>query len=165
MRILLKDYKLWARDTSVTLCKTIEAPAEQAGLYRFLNNSKDSKEETALQLAKEHGRTEGLIAVLGCVEPCQVMQVRGNRQTKQLELRVEPGKCKHYYHYYLDPEYGLRYTALAELGPVHDAYRAQWTRLAGAADWTRRGSRIARRIIPSRGSRILRRRSVCWTSN
>jgi hypothetical protein len=117
MRILWKDYKLWARDTSVTLCKAIEAPAEQADLYRFLNNSTDSKEETALQLAKEHGRTQGLIAVLGCVEPCQVMQVRGNRQTKQLELRVESGKCKHYYHYYLDPKYGLRYTRLQSWAP------------------------------------------------
>jgi hypothetical protein len=112
MRILLKDYKTWARDTTNSLCKTIEASAEQAGLYRYLNNCQDSKEETALQLAKEQGRTQGLIAVLGCVEPCQIMQVRGNRETKRLEVRVESGKCMHYYHYYLDPQYGLRYTRL-----------------------------------------------------
>lgn len=112
MRILLKDYKAWARDTSLTVCQAIEAPAEQAGLYRYLNNSHDCKEEVALQIAKEHKRTQGLIAVLGCVEPCQTLQVRGDRQTKRLELRVEPAKCKHYYHYYLDPQYGLRYTRL-----------------------------------------------------
>jgi len=29
-----------------------------------------------------------------------------------LEVRVESGKCKHYYHYHLDPKYGLRYTRL-----------------------------------------------------
>lgn len=112
MRILLKDYKTWVRDTTVSLCQAIEAPAEQAGLYRYLNSSQDNKEQTALQLAKEQGRTQGLIAVLGCVEPCQVIQVRGNRQTKKLELRVELAKCKHYYHYTLDPKYGLRYTRL-----------------------------------------------------
>lgn len=117
MHILLKEYKLWVRDVSVAVCKAIEAPAEQAGLYRYLNNYNDSKEKTALQLAKQHGRTEGLIAVLGCVEPCQVMQVRGNRQTQQLELRVELAKCKHYYHYYLDPKYGLRYTRLQSWAP------------------------------------------------
>lgn len=117
MRILLKDYKLWARDTSVTLCEAIEKPAEQAGLYRYLNNYNDNKEQTALQMAKKQGRTQGLIAVLGCVEPCQVMQVRGNRQTNKLELRVEPGKCKHYYHYYLDPKFGLRYTRLQSWAP------------------------------------------------
>ena len=117
MSIWLKDYKAWARDTTTTLCQAIEIPAEQAGLYRYLNNSTDSKEETALRLAQEHKRTEGLIAVLGCVEPCQVMQVRGNRETKKLELRVESGKCKHYYHYYLDPKFGLRYTRLQTWAP------------------------------------------------
>src|SRR5271169_6402518 len=54
MRILLKDYKTWVRDTTATLCQAIQAPAEQADLYVFLNNSKDSKEQTALQLAKKH---------------------------------------------------------------------------------------------------------------
>src|SRR5207253_5366560 len=55
---------------------------------------------------------QGLIAVFGCVEPCQTLQIRGNPQTKKLELRAELAKCKHYYHYYLDSEYGLRYTRL-----------------------------------------------------
>lgn len=109
-RILLKDFKPFARDLTASLCAAIEAPAEKDGLYLFLNNSHQSKEETALQLAAHHGRTQGLVAVLGCVEPCQTLQVRGNRLTKKLELRVELTKCKHYYHYYLDPLYGLRYT-------------------------------------------------------
>jgi hypothetical protein len=112
MGVLLKDYKCWVRDRTVTLCQAMEGPAEEAGLYRFLNSSQDSKEEVALQLAAERGCSEGLIAVLGCVEPCQTIQVRGNPQTKRLELRVELTKCKHYYHYYLDPRYGLRYTRL-----------------------------------------------------
>jgi hypothetical protein len=112
MHVLLKDYKFWVREKTAELCESIEGPAEKTGIYRYLNNCQDSKEEVALQMAAEHGRTEGLIAVLGCVEPCQVIQVRGNAQTKKLELRVEPAKCKHYYHYYLDRDYGLRYTRL-----------------------------------------------------
>lgn len=108
--ILLKEYKAWARSITLKLCRHIQGQAEKQGLYRYLNNCQESKEETALQMAKEQGRTEGLIAVIGCTEPCQIMQVRGNRETKRLELSVELGKCKHYYHYYLDPEYGLRYT-------------------------------------------------------
>jgi len=112
MRIPLKEYKTWARDTTLTVCQAIEGRAVQEGLYCYLNNSRDSKEETALRLAAEQGRRQGLIAVLGCTEPCQTIQVRGNPQTKRLELRVELGKCKHYYHYYLDPRHGLRYTRL-----------------------------------------------------
>ena len=34
-----------------------------------------------------------------------------------LEPRVELAKCKHYYHYYLDPVYGLRYTRLQSWFP------------------------------------------------
>ena len=98
MGLLLKEFKPWAKETTCSLYAKIEKPAEEAGLYRYLNNSQDSKEVTALQMAAEHKRTEGLIAVLGCVEPCQVIQVRGTPQTKKLELRVELAKCKHYYH-------------------------------------------------------------------
>jgi hypothetical protein len=116
--VLLKEFnKPYAKDLTATLCAAIEKPAEEAGIYRYLNNSKDSKEETALAIARQHGQTQGLIAVLGCTEPCQYPRVRGNRQTKKLEVRIEPGKCLHYYHYYLDAEFGLRYTRLQSWFP------------------------------------------------
>jgi hypothetical protein len=117
VQVPLKDYKSYAKDTTVALCKSIETKAKQAGLYLYVNNSKESKEELALGMAAYDKRRQGLIAVLGCVEPCQVVQVRGNREIKQLELRIEPGKCMHYYHYYLDPDYGLRYTRLQSWFP------------------------------------------------
>jgi hypothetical protein len=115
--VLLKDFKLFARDTTMRLWDSIEAPAKEAGLFQYLNNSEQTKEKVALEMAGRTGRQEGLIAVLACVEPCQTMQVRGNRDTKKLELRSEPAKCKHYYHYYLDPNYGLRYTRLQSWFP------------------------------------------------
>ena len=117
IRVPLKDYKSYAKDTTLTLCQAIETEAKEAGLYHYLNNSQESKEEVALRLADEHGRRDGLIAVLGCVEPCQVVQVRGDRQAERLKLQIEPGKCLHYYHYYLDPDYGLRYTRLQSWFP------------------------------------------------
>ena len=117
LRILLKEYKTFAWDSTVTLCRSIEGSAQEAGLYCYLNNSKASKEEEALHFAALHGRSQGLVAVFGCVEPCQTLQVRGNPLTKKLELRVELAKCKHYYHYYLDPDYGLRYTRLQSWFP------------------------------------------------
>jgi hypothetical protein len=116
--VLLKDYeKAYAKDTTVTLCQAIEKPAKEAGLYQYLNNCKVSKEETALALAARHGRTQGLVAVLSCVEPSWNLRVRKNRDTKLLEPRLEEGKCQHYYHYYLDPVYGLRYTRLQSWFP------------------------------------------------
>src|SRR5277367_3698629 len=93
VRILLKEYKSFARDTTLSLCRSIEGPAEAAGVYKYLNNLEASKEEVALQMAAERKQTSGLIAVLGCVEPCQIVQVRGNPKTKMLEPRVELAKC------------------------------------------------------------------------
>jgi hypothetical protein len=112
VRIPLQEYKLFARDTTLTVCRALEAPAEHARRYRFLNNSQDSKEEVALPLAAQQGRRQGLIAVLGCLEPGQTLQVRGNAQTKKWALRAERIQCQHYYAYYLDAQYGLRYTRL-----------------------------------------------------
>ena len=86
-------------------------------MFEYLNSSRTSKEETALTIAQRRGRTEGLIAVLACVEPCQTMQVRGNREMKKLELRSEPAKCEHYD--YLDPVYGLRYTRVQTWFPFN----------------------------------------------
>ena len=107
------EYQAYAKQTSLALCRTIESEAtKQPGMYLYLNNCQQSKEEVALRLAAQHQRTQVLIAVLGCLEPCRVVRMRGNRQTKHLEPRIEQGKCLHYYHYYRDPDYGLRYTRL-----------------------------------------------------
>jgi hypothetical protein len=116
--VLLKHFnKPYAKDMTATLCASIEERAKKAGIYRYLNSSKIGKEEAALAIAQEHGKKRGLIAVLGCLEPCQNLRVRENRESKKLEMRIEPGKCLHYYHYYLDPQFGLRYTRLQSWFP------------------------------------------------
>lgn len=115
--VKLVDYKKFAKAITADVCRSIEKEATEAGIYRYLNSSKISKEKTALALAAGHGRSEGPIAVLGCVEPCQVLQVRLNRKTGWLEPRIEVGKCLHYYHYYQDRRYGLRYTRLQSWFP------------------------------------------------
>ena len=115
--VQLVDYKAYAKATTVSLCRSIETSAKQAGLYQYLDNCQDSKEEVALRQAAQQNRTQGLIAVLGCLEPCRIVQVRGDRQTELLEPRIESGKCLHYYHYYMDPDFGLRYTRLQSWFP------------------------------------------------
>jgi hypothetical protein len=113
----LKEYKAYAKQTTLALCQAIETRAKRAGLDHSLNNSHESKEQTAVRRAAERGRQQGLIAVPGCVEPCQIVQVRGNEETGKLGPRIEPGKCLHYYHYYRDPDYGLRDTRLRSWFP------------------------------------------------
>src|ERR1700682_4422799 len=118
MHILLKDFGDFAQDTTNTLCQAIETRARELEVpTTYLASSADSKEERALANAREQGRTSGLIAVLSCVEPCRSWVVRSNAETGKLEPRLEGRKCLHYYHYSLDPQYGLMYTRLQSWFP------------------------------------------------
>ena len=115
--VLLRDFKTYAQDTTETLFQAIEPPAKQAGIYRYLNSNRISPEETALAIAAEHGQRQGLIAVLGRVEPCQTIEFQ-RQANGWWQPRLKSGaKCLHYYHYYLDPNYGLRYTRLQSWFP------------------------------------------------
>ena len=73
----------------------------------YLASSKIRKEAVARKVLEEHPVDEGLICVLKCVEPCRTYQMYKNRETKQLELRHDDGKCLFLYHYYLDPTFGF----------------------------------------------------------
>ena len=84
------------------------ALAVQAGRpFLFVPSSQTSKEELVRRIAAQDQVTEGLIAVLTAVEPCQSFRVVGNRQTKMIELKVETRKCSHLYFYYEHPRFGF----------------------------------------------------------
>ena len=118
IKVLLKDFGDYAETTTNTLCTAIERKADEHDLATiYLASSADSKEERALAQAHERGLTSGLIAVLSCVEPCRSVVVRSNKEKKLLEPCLEERKCLHYYHYYLDPKFGLMYTRLQSWFP------------------------------------------------
>src|SRR5260370_28602288 len=55
----LKEYKSYAKATTVRVCQAIETEAKRAGLYQYLNSSKEGKEATALRLAAAQQRAKG----------------------------------------------------------------------------------------------------------
>ncbi len=89
------------RDTAVDMAEAAGRP----GVY--LESSRARKEERALEIARADGVTEGLIAVLKCVEPCQTFTVGRNRAARKLVLRPLSSKCSHLYFYVLAPQLGL----------------------------------------------------------
>ena len=118
VKVLLKDFGDYAQDTTKTLCSALERKAQERDLPAlYLASSAQSKEECALAQAKERGLTSGLIAVLSCVEPCRSVVIRSNKAKGLLEPCLEERKCLHYYHYYLDPKFGLMYTRLQSWFP------------------------------------------------
>ncbi len=118
MKVLLKDFGDYAESTTDTLCTAIERKAVERDLpVIYLASSADNKEERALAQAQARGLTSGLIAVLSCVEPCRSIVIRSNKEKGLLEPCLQESKCLHYYHYYLDPKFGLMYTRLQSWFP------------------------------------------------
>jgi hypothetical protein len=106
-RILLKDFKDWAMERTQRIKQATEQLAERLGRpLVYLASSQERKETRAAEIAQADGVTEGLVAVLQCVEPCHTVKVGPNAETKRLELRHGPAKCSHYYFYVRDPLYG-----------------------------------------------------------
>jgi hypothetical protein len=107
-QILLKDFSGFAQEVTGTLRAGVQKQAEEWGHpIDYLNSYSISKEDKALELAKQRGISEGLVAILSCVERCQSFTVRRNASTRKLELCGIPMKCLFYYHYFLDPCFGL----------------------------------------------------------
>jgi hypothetical protein len=61
----------------------------------------------ARELMERERVHEGLVTVLGALEPCTAMTVRLNRATGRLEPRLEDRKALHLYHDLVHPQFGL----------------------------------------------------------
>lgn len=91
MRVLLMDFKGWAMGLTEQMGEATERLAEAAGRpVVCLPSSNERKETRAMDIARADGVTEGLIAVLKCVEPCHTFTVGKNAAEKRLELRQHP---------------------------------------------------------------------------
>lgn len=105
--VLWKDFKRFAtgltegiRQAAVALAQKEHRP------MKYLPAGSTSKEAVALEMAQRQGVVSGLVGVLSCVEPCRTWFVRGNRETKKLELKLQWGKCLHLYFYFIHPQLG-----------------------------------------------------------
>jgi hypothetical protein len=108
MGIWLTDYSQWALAMSEAMKRACLQEAERRQRpIRYLRSSGVRKDELARRILQENPVSQGLVCVLTCLEPCHTYRVRGNRQTKRLELRQERTKCLHVYKYWLDGEFGL----------------------------------------------------------
>jgi hypothetical protein len=112
-RILIKDFGKYVLKTSAAIRAATHAFAE--GWKRpveYVASSQTSKEDFARRIAQRDGITEGLIAVFSAVEPCKSFRVVGNKQTKQIELKLEQRKCQHFYFYFEHKRFGLMHVRL-----------------------------------------------------
>jgi hypothetical protein len=108
--ILYRDFARFARGLSDQLGQQAEAMAQESGRpYLYLNSSALRKDHLVRQMLQEDQIAEGLICVLGCVEPCRSFAVVGRGR---LSVKLMERKCLHYYYYFMDRELGLMHVRI-----------------------------------------------------
>ncbi|MFL5331911.1 MAG: hypothetical protein ACJ8H8_01755, partial [Geminicoccaceae bacterium] len=111
--VLLKDFADFAHDASQQVRTATEQLArQQQRPLRYLERPALSKEDLVRDILRQQPLTQGLVAILSCVEPCQSFEIHRCRADKKLHLRRAWRKCLHYYHYFLDPDWGLMHVRL-----------------------------------------------------
>ena len=134
LKVLWKDFKAFACDLTARVHQSAVDLARAAGRpYCYLRSCNLSKEQWITDLLARDPVREGLIAVLGYVEPCRTYKVYGHRQTQKLELRLEASRCLHLYFYVQHPRWGRLHLRLQTWYPflihiclnVHDGLARQ----------------------------------------
>ncbi len=122
--ILLKEFKGYAPKVSAEVKAHVTGLAEQAGRpYVYLERTMtrrrggQTKEDLAREIAKRDDVKEGLVCVLGAVEPCRSFGVGRNPKTQRLGAAFKWRKCLHYYAYWLDREFGWMHVGLQSWFP------------------------------------------------
>jgi hypothetical protein len=98
-KVRLVDFGKHAQELTDRILQSAKTlAAAQNRPYQFLRSTQISKEQLIEQIAQRDRITSGLIAVLGAVEPCLAMTVRGSRERRWLQPVREQRKCLHLYH-------------------------------------------------------------------
>lgn len=111
--VLLKDFAAFAQSWTERVRAAAQQLAQDAHLpLTYLRGSSQRKEALAREQATRLGIKSGLLGIWSVVEPCLTYFVRKDAQQKKLVLKLESGKCLHYYFYFLHDQLGLLHLRL-----------------------------------------------------
>ena len=118
--IRLTNFSQFAEGETKLLCKHIENYIKDNGIeLKYLQSGKDDKRELAEQGMSECAAKTGLVSAFSVVELCNTVTVRPNHATKKLEVTSRKTKCKHYYLYYNDIEFGFMFVKIQTWFPYN----------------------------------------------
>lgn len=118
--IKLVDFDKFALKETNDLCNYIDNYIKENNVETiYLNSGKIDKNEIVMAELEKNPDKTGLITALSAVEICNTMTVKPNKETQKLEVTSRPAKCKHYYFYYNDEEFGLMYLKIQTWFPYN----------------------------------------------
>jgi hypothetical protein len=117
--IRLFDYTQWAEPLREELRQNAERLAAEAGLeIEFIRRHGDFRKEARIQeILAERGERPGLVHVFSAMEPCASYRPWFDKPSHTAQLKSTPGKCLHYYFYFIDPQFGLGYVRVPTWAP------------------------------------------------
>ena len=110
--VKLVGFKSYVKTATARLRENLERTAADSGRPSIYLNSPmthssgQSKEDLALGIAERDGIDEGLVCILRVLETCRTFDIKKDERTGKLDAVSVPGKCLHYYLYYIDAEFG-----------------------------------------------------------
>lgn len=116
--VRLLDYeKDYANRLRLEVAQQVKAVAAAEGLAVIQVNAGQRKEALVEQILQRRGRREGVVCILGAMERCRCYKVGKNHATGFLHLQWSPGKCQHFYVYFIDAQFGLGYLRIPTWAP------------------------------------------------
>lgn len=107
----------WAMGLRDEMEKQLRDLAETAGVeFEYLASKQVRKEARIQEILAQRGDHPGLVHIFASVEPSRVFKVFAGRQN-QPYLRLLRTPCKHFYVYFIDPQFGLCHLRVASWLP------------------------------------------------
>ena len=113
------EFKEFAESQTTSLCNHIDSYIEENNVTLKYLNSDENKQELAINALNESNDKIGLIAAFSAVEICKTSTIHANHKTQKLEPTIRSTKCKHYYLYYNDSEFGLMFLKIQTWFPYN----------------------------------------------
>jgi hypothetical protein len=109
-QIRIFDYTRFAEPLRERIRESAQSLAREAGIViEHVSKAHIRKEDLVLAVLKNRGDHTGLVHVISAMEACESYEPWHNKTNHKTYLRSTPGKCLHYYFYFMDAELGLVY--------------------------------------------------------
>lgn len=109
--IKIFDYaKVFADPLRERIRKHAHELADACGVaIEHVNKPHIRKEDIVAKMIARRGKQPGLVHILSAMEACSAYEPWHDKNSHKTFLRPAPGKCLHYYFYFIDEEVGLCY--------------------------------------------------------
>ena len=116
--IKIFDYAKFAEGYKEQIRENAGRLAEENGIeIEFVRKSHVRKEDIVSKVIEQRGTSPGLVHILSAMEQCTAFKPHYDKKTSQAFVKPTPGKCLHYYFYFIDEFLGLGYVRVPTWAP------------------------------------------------